>query len=121
MITCLDVENTFNEDGSTNILTGTKAINQGLKDIIMTMQKELFGDPFFGSILHEKSFNLMNSILKDIISDSLRTQINRYDKRVVIHSIDLRYLDQHTLEINLNYNYQSENSSLNLWIISEVS
>lgn len=120
MITCLDVENTFNDDGGTNILTGTKAINQGLKDILLTMRNELLGDPNFGSILREKSFNLMNDVLKDIICDHIISQINTYDKRIVVNDIILKYLNQHTLDITINYSYQSEVSSLNLWIMSEV-
>ncbi len=118
-ITTFNVQHTFSNDGVINMLSGVEAINQCLKVMILTRRNELFGDPDFGSVLHEKSYNLMNTVLQDIIKDNLTTLITTYDSRIVISNIDISYLDPAVVQIVIDYRVGSETSNLTVNVILE--
>lgn len=118
-ITTFNVKNTFSNDGIIKMLSGIEAVNQCLITLIMTNRYELFGDPRFGSILREKSFNLLNPILKDILRDNLFKLITTYDHRIRINSIDINYVDTSTVQIDLEYSIGSETSNLNMNVLME--
>jgi phage baseplate assembly protein W len=116
-VTTFNVKNTFSNDGIIKMLTGLNAVNQCLKVLILTQRNELLGDPEFGSILQEKSFNLMNTILKDILIDNLTRLIIKYDHRIAISNIDISYIDTSTVQIDIEYSIGSNNSRLNMNIL----
>lgn len=117
-ITTFNVKNTFSNDGNINMLSGIEAINQCLITMIMTQKNELFGDPEFGSILHEKTYNLANSILKDILKDNLLKLISSYDNRIEVEKIDIGYINQNTAKIDIDYNLGTESSKLVVSVIT---
>ena len=52
-----------------------KATEQNLKLTLLSMRGELLGDPYFGIVLQQYTFDQNSYVLRDILTDMVYTQI----------------------------------------------
>lgn len=108
MITTFNVDNTFSTSGNLNMLTDGEAVCQCLDVLLKTSVRELEGDPSFGSILLGNTFQQMNDMLKDIVFDDITGIIYKYDKRIVVNSLNLEYTNNNEMNIDISFYFQSQ-------------
>lgn len=118
-VTTFNVRDTFDADGNLVMLAGNSALNQCLKVLIQSARKELFGNPQFGSKLHELSFSNMSPILEDILTDHLLEIIGEYDRRVEVQHIGIDF-DHNTATayINITYKYETVESNVTIYVLT---
>lgn len=63
---------------NTNIIYDHKATVNNLKLLLMSMKKELFGDPYFGTNLKTLTFEQNSVVLADLLIDEIYTAIQDF-------------------------------------------
>ena len=116
------------QSGKTELAREVKSINQSIGLILTSSKGELFGDPNFGSRLHEYLFEYSGEVLYSLIRSEIVESVNSQETRVVVSEDGISVEeDGHHLKINVKYtinytNYSSETTILvkkedNQWVL----
>lgn len=87
-------------------VTGSKAINQSIKNILLTPKDSVPGKPDFGSEIHKIIFNPIDHITKSILSNFIRESLNKYEPRIIIQDTEIKEIPEYNrIVISIVYNY----------------
>jgi phage baseplate assembly protein W len=105
----LDIDSTFslNSVGDLNIVRDKDAINQALRNIILTPSGfrpgEYTDNSTYGIGIKEYLFQKANPFTADSIKDTLRRKIDRYEPRIQLIDITVTPVNGLTYEIYITY------------------
>ena len=77
---------------TTNINKDFEALKSNLYLLLKSGKNELFGDPNFGTNLYSLIYNQNNAVLRDIIIDSIYTNILVYMPQLAIKRNDIEII-----------------------------
>lgn len=80
--------NTENED--LRLVTDVEAINNSLRNIILTQKGTVPGFPEFGTNIEDVLFELMDEITYEFLKDMIITQIENWETRVQVQEISVQ-------------------------------
>lgn len=66
-----------------------KATEQNLKLTLLSMRGELLGDPYFGMVLQQYTFDQNSYVLRDILADMVYTQIAIFIPQLKVERRDI--------------------------------
>ena len=93
----INFPNIFNPGKVTvSLLKDKEATENNLKLLLKSGKGELFGDPNFGTNLYSLIYNQSNAILRDIIIDTIYTNILVYMPQLAIKRNDIEILFDNT-------------------------
>ena len=73
----------------TKLLADKKAIASNLILLLNSEKMELFGDPYFGTLLKQLIFQPNNTIIIDLLADELLTTIQNYMPQIYVTRDDI--------------------------------
>lgn len=73
----------------TNVVSNHEATAQNLKLLLYAERGELFGDPYYGTILKRLMFDQNDVILRDIVIDAIYTAIQQFIPQVKVKRKDI--------------------------------
>lgn len=97
--------NTFSiSQGKTLLASEIRAINQSIRLILTSARGELFGDPNFGSRLHEYLFDFIGSDLSRNAKEEISQVLQAQEPRIIISPDDITTSSKgNTVYINITY------------------
>lgn len=94
-------------------VTETSAINNSIRNILLTRKGSVPGRPRFGSDLHRLLFNNMDSTLQNIAKNMIFEALTEFEDRISIESIDIRNVEEYNKVVcSITYKYSNEFSTL---------
>lgn len=94
--------NTINKD--IKISEDSAAINNSIRNILLTQKYTVPGNPEFGADLDQVLFEQMDGVTFALIENIVRTEIERWEPRILIENIDIFYnKDYQQVVIKLRY------------------
>lgn len=81
--------NSYNND--IKISTDVDAINNSIRNILLTQKYSVPGNPEFGSELNTVLFEQMDDITFTLAENIIRTALNDWEPRIEITDVDTRY------------------------------
>lgn len=103
--------------------TDIKAINNSIKNILLTRRGSVPGNPRFGSDLYTLIFSQLDSLTESVAKSMVFACLTEFENRINIITIDLRSVEEYNkLVINIHYKYrdsfgQSTDGSANISLI----
>lgn len=86
--------------------TEIEAINNSIRNILLTKRGTLPGDPLFGSKISLVLFSPLDGLVRQVQDSFIREAITQYEPRVLIEKIDIDALPEfNRLNINLTFQY----------------
>lgn len=74
----------------TNIVSDHEATVQNLKLLLFSERGQLFGDPYYGTILKRLMFEQNDVVLRDIVIDAIYTAIQQFLPQVKVLRKDIK-------------------------------
>lgn len=83
-----------------------EAINNSIRNILMTKKGTLPGDPEFGSSIWNVVFEPIDGLTLKLIDSYVRECLAKYEPRVLVNNVDVQEVPEfHTLNILLDFEY----------------
>ena len=98
--------NTKNKDIKLSL--NAEAINNSIRNILLTPKYSVPGNPEFGSNLGDVLFEQMDEVTFILIEQIVRTEIERWEHRILLNAVNISY----------NKDYQQVIAKLNYTIIA---
>lgn len=95
------------------------AMNNAIKNILMTRKGSLPGKPEFGSDLYKVPFSQLDYITENLMKTTIKDALDLWEPRVVIESINITRNDEYNkiiADIQYRYRYNGQNIYNNLGI-----
>ena len=90
-------------------VTNTKAINNSIRNILLTHRGTVPGRPRFGSDLHTLLFTQMNSTIINIAKNMIFHSLTEFEDRIEITNIDIKNVEEYNKVVcNIEYKYKDE-------------
>lgn len=87
--------------------TNEKAINNSIRNIILTRRGTVPGKPRFGSDLYSLIFSPLDSLTESVAKSMIFACLTEFEDRIKITSIDLKSVEEYNkLVINITYKYK---------------
>lgn len=87
--------------------TDMKAINNSIRNILLTRRGSVPGNPRFGSDLHTLLFSQLDSLTESVAKSMIFACLTEFENRINIVSIDLKSVEEYNkLVITVNYKYK---------------
>lgn len=114
---------TFNHTtGKTQLSEMIESINQSIRLILTTAPGELWGDPSFGSTLHEYLFEYSGDILTRLIQTEITRALNLWEPRVLLNEGDITITYEGVnAYINIKYNIRYTNYTGSYQYITRIN
>ena len=88
-------------------VTEIKAINNSIKNIILTRRGSVPGNPRFGSDLHTLLFSPLDSLTESVAKSMLFACLTEFENRISITTIDLKSVEEYNkLVITVSYKFK---------------
>lgn len=92
-------------DHNTNI----QAINNSIKNILLTRRGSVPGIPRFGSDLYTLIFSQLDSLTESVAKSMILSALSEFEDRIIVKNIDLKSIAEYNrLSITINYVYKDE-------------
>lgn len=86
-----------------------KAINNSIKNILLTKRGTVPGRPKFGSDLHKLLFSQMDSTLINIAKGMIFQSLTEFEDRIQIQNIDIKNVEEYNkIVCTITYNFRDE-------------
>lgn len=90
------------------------AINNSIRNILMTPKGSLPGKPTFGSRINEVLFGQMDYITMNAIEDLIKEALNKWEPRIIINRIDIKQVSEYNkITATIDYNYVDVGLNIN--------
>jgi phage baseplate assembly protein W len=100
------------ENNELTELTDVQAINNSLKNIFSTPLGSLPGKPKFGTRINQLIFSQMDYATEITLMEMVREEVLRYEPRIILDSINIRFLPEYnSIAIEIKY-YFSANGTI---------
>jgi phage baseplate assembly protein W len=87
--------------------TEIKAINNSIRNILLTRRGSVPGKPRFGSDLYTLIFNQLDSLTESVAKSMIFACLTEFENRINIIDIDLKSVEEYNkLVITINYRYK---------------
>lgn len=87
----------------------TKAINNSIKNILLTRKGSVPGRPKFGSDLHTLLFTQINSTIINIAKNMIFHALTEFEDRIQITNIDIKNVEEYNkVMCSIEYKYRDE-------------
>lgn len=87
--------------------TEEKAINNSIRNILLTRRGSVPGNPRFGSDLYTLIFSPLDSLTESVAKSMIFACLTEFENRISITSIDLKSVEEYNkLVITVNYKYK---------------
>lgn len=98
------------------------AINNSIKNILLTRVGSMVGNAEFGSRIMEVPFNMNDSITHIILKRVIMEALTRWEKRIVFKDVEISRNNANTIDLKIHYYYKdaSINSSVSISILNYV-
>jgi len=98
----------FDYNGLTKIDTNEKAIDNSIRNILLTRVGSLPGKPDFGSRVMEQVFELMDGELtKDLLKNTVLQALLKWEPRISILGIEVILIPEYNrVIVDINYEYE---------------
>lgn len=100
------------KDNDIQLKTDVSAVAQSVKNIVLTDPGERIFAPYFGGGIPGTLFNNYDWREAVLMEEQLKTALTVYEPRITVESINIEYIDQTTLSIDLSFSLNSNPSSL---------
>lgn len=102
--------------------TDTKAINNSIRNILLTRKGSVPGRPRFGSDLYKLVFSHIDSTIKNIAKNMIFEALNEFEDRIILESIDIQNIEEYNKVVcNIVYRYKENfgtgTESLNVTLV----
>lgn len=88
-------------------VTDIKAINNSIKNIILTRKGSVPGKPKFGSEIHKLLFSQLDHFTETIAKKMISEALNEFEDRIDIINIDIKQVPEYNrLQCTINYRYK---------------
>ncbi len=87
--------------------SGINAINQSIKNILLTRRGSVPGKPRFGSELHKLCFTNMNHLIESIAKNYIIEALTEFEDRIDVLSVKIELVEEYNkiiIDISFNYN-----------------
>lgn len=103
----------INPDGSmdleVNIATQVNAINNSIKNILLTPKGSVPGKPYFGSDLHKIAFEQMDFITERLAERYTSEALSRFEDRIKVLDIIVENIEAYNrVVITVNFAFRDE-------------
>lgn len=98
----------YNDYTDPNTLSlDAKAIDNAIKNILMTPLGSLPGKPLFGSRLHNILFEQMDGITEELARRVIQEALYQWENRIIITNVDIKPVAEYNRYIiSINYIYK---------------
>lgn len=87
--------------------TDIKAINNSIRNILLTRRGSVPGKPRFGSDLHTLMFSQLDSLTESVAKSMIFACLTEFEDRINITNIDLKSVEEfNKLVITVDYKYK---------------
>ncbi len=87
--------------------TDIKAINNSIRNILLTRRGSVPGKPRFGSDLHTLIFSQLDSLTESVAKSMIFACLTEFEDRINITNIDLKSVEEfNKLVITVDYKYK---------------
>lgn len=87
--------------------TEEKAINNSIRNILLTRRGSVPGNPRFGSDLYTLIFSQLDSLTESVAKSMIFSCLTEFENRISIVNIDLKSVEEYNkLVITINYRYK---------------
>lgn len=95
--------------------TDIKAINNSIRNILLTRRGSLPGNPRFGSDLHTLIFSQLDTLTESVAKSMVLACLTEFEDRISISNIELKSVEEYNkLVITVQYKYKDDfNQSVN--------
>lgn len=94
------------------LLKDKEAVKSNLQLLFSSERQELFGDPYYGSLIKRVIFEQANSLVSDLLIDELYTSIITFIPQIFLTRQDITLtVDKTKLYANISYIYVPDNTS----------
>lgn len=94
-------------------VTNAEAINQSIRNILLTKIGSVPGKPRFGSNIFDILFEPINFITIDILKRSIVSSLSNWEPRILVQSVEIEDVPEYNkLICNITYNYQNLSQTL---------
>jgi len=92
----------------------TAAINNSIKNILLTKKGSLPGKPEFGSRIDEILFSQLDDITKDLMKRYIREALRRWEQRIIITNVLIKEVPEfNKLIATIQYRYRDAGLDVN--------
>ena len=89
--------------------TNIQAINNSIKNILLTRRGSVPGIPRFGSDLYTLIFSQLDSLTESVAKSMILSALSEFEDRIIVKNIDLKSIAEYNrLSITINYVYKDE-------------
>lgn len=95
-------------------VTDAAAINNSIRNILLTRIGSMPGNPTFGSSIHEVIFNQMDGITETILENFIKEALQKWENRITVLSVIIEEAPEFNKIIaTLNYVYRDKGLDIN--------
>ena len=92
------------KDKDIKLAEDAEAINNSIRNILLTQKYSVPGNPDFGANLDMVLFEQQDEITFSLIESIIRNEIQKWEPRIVINSITFKgYPSQQRIAVSINY------------------
>lgn len=95
-------------------VTDAAAINNSIKNILLTPRGSMPGKPTFGSRIHEVLFSNIDYITKDIMKNFIQEALSKWEPRIIVLDVIIEDVPEYNkLIATINYRYRDTGLDIN--------
>lgn len=85
------------------------AINNSIRNILLTKRGSVPGKPLFGSDIETPLFNQMDHITESLIQKGVISALNEFEPRIIILDVEIKAIPEYNkYVINVTYEYRDK-------------
>lgn len=94
--------------------TDAAAINNSIKNILMTRRGSMPGKPTFGSNLDDVLFNQLDHITKSLLEDQILEALTQWEPRILVTNVLVQEVPEYNkLIATISYKYRDKGLDVN--------
>lgn len=99
---------------ATTTSTDAAAINNSIKNILLTRKGSVPGKPTFGSNLDDVLFNQLDHITKSLLEDQIVEALTQWEKRILVTNVLVQDVPEYNkLIATISYKYRDKGLDIN--------
>ncbi len=99
---------------ATTTSTDAAAINNSIKNILLTRKGSVPGKPTFGSNLDDVLFNQLDHITKSLLEDQILEALTQWEKRILVTNVLVQDVPEYNkLIATISYKYRDKGLDIN--------
>jgi len=89
--------------------TDVPAINNSIKNILLTRRGSVPGNPRFGSDLHTLIFSQLDSLTESVAKSMIFSSLSEFENRITINDISVKSIEEYNkIVITVTYSYKDD-------------